>query len=184
MASNAKEVGEMLGQLTERWKTRSAGVASLTCAAAMLASVFMLAGPVGKAQAIWWENDQITVDGDAPGVLVTIKPTPTSQLMAAWPSPLCDADKTGDGTTGSGADRAMCVLDIIHDQCPSGWWPPEDMVENVACSQVTEHDEWDDVDGALNDVAGGKACLSVHVGSYESSPYNWTSRNIGENGCE
>ena len=173
----------MLGQLTERFQSRSVMIASAGCVVALFFSALSLAGPVGKAEAIWYENDQLTVDGDAPGVLVTFKQQPTALLTLGWAGPVCDKDVTGDGTSGSGGDRAMCALDLIWQNCPHGWWPPEDFVSGVTCTAITDHDEWDDIDGALNDVAGGNECLSVHLGSTESGPYNWTSRDISEDEC-
>lgn len=175
----------MLGQLTEHLQRRTVTIATAGCAVALFFSVLSLAGPVGKAQAIWYENDQVTVDGDAPGVLVTIKAEETGLLMAAWPSPLCDKDFTGDGTSGSGGDRATCVLDLIYQNCGKGFWPTViEETTGVRCVSVTwPPAEMDDINGALHDVSAGKECLAVHVGSNESGPYNWTSRDISEDEC-
>jgi len=172
----------MLGQLTEHLQ-RPKGLATLGCAAALFFGVFLLAGP-GKAQALIYENDSITVDTDHPGFLVTIKAEETgwASLLHAF----CTEDKTGNGTTGSAADLSICVLDAIRTNCTSTtdrWWPPADTVGGYLCDNATDHDEWEDINGALEDVAGGNECLSVHLGSTESGPYNWTSRDISEDEC-
>ena len=169
----------MLGQLTEHLQ-RPKGLAAIACAAALFFSALSLAGPVGKAEAIWYENDYVTVDGDAPGVLFTVKSNWTNYVLVAWAGPVCDQDITGDGTSGSRMDRAYCVLDLARGiVCPH--WP--DGYGYDACSDVFSRDEWDDADGALNDVAGGNECVAIHAGSTESGPYNYTSRDISEDEC-
>lgn len=173
----------MLGQLTERLP-RPVGLAALAGAVALFFSVLSLAGPVGKADALIYENGSITVDTDHPGFLVTIKSEETG--MASLLHAFCQEDKTGDGTTGSAADRSICVLDAIRTNCRAttdAWWPPADTVGGYLCDNATSHDEWDDINGALGDVAAGNECLSVHLGSTESGPYNWTSRDISEDEC-
>jgi hypothetical protein len=174
----------MFGHATEHSQRKSAGIAALCAAATLLAGVFMLAGPTTKAEALIYENGAITVDTDHPGFLVTIKAQETgyASLLYAF----CTDDKTGDGTTGSRADRAMCVLDAIRTNCRAttdSWWPPADSVGGYLCDNATSHDEWEDASGALEDVAAGNECLSVHLGSTESGPYNWTSRDISEDEC-
>ena len=180
----------MLSQLTEHFQSRTASLASIGCAVALFFSALSLAGPIGKAEAIIWENEAITVDTDHPGFLVTIKQKPESdglKLVHAF----CQDDKTGDGTTGSAMDRSLCVLDMIRSHCPEyearypfHWWPPDkEMVGDYLCTEATESDEWEDINGAMQDVAAGNECLAVHLGSTESGPFNWTSRDISEDEC-
>jgi hypothetical protein len=171
----------MFGQATERSPSRSAGLAAVCAAATLLAGVFLLAGPTAKAQAIIWENDKITVDTDHPGFLVTLKQEETALVLAMWRGPWCDQDVTGDGTRGSEGDRAMCVLDNFRALCPTGWWPPQDMVGGYLCRHATERGEWDDIRGALSEVLNaGYECLSVHI---RPGSDNWTKRDISEDEC-
>jgi hypothetical protein len=179
----------MLGHLTEHLQ-RPKGVAAFATAAVLLFGGLSLAGPVGKAQALIYENDAITVDTDHPGFLVTIKEQPESDGLSLLHA-FCQEDKTGDGTTGSAMDRSLCVLDTIRSHCPEyearypfHWWPPDKaMVGDYLCTEATESDEWEDINGAMGDVAGGNECLAVHLGSTESGPFNWTSRDISEDEC-
>jgi hypothetical protein len=177
----------MNGVLAGPGARRRGTLVALCCAGAILFSAISLAAP-SRADALWWENDKITATGDFPGVLITVDKDDTGKLLILWRGPWCDRDFNGNSIPGGPMDRAVCLLNTFRAFCPSGWWPPQNIVAGYICGEATHYREWRDVDAALWTLLGPQPaapdCLALHVFSSVEGPWNWTSRNISTAECE